>query len=98
MNSYLTVRKLLGHPNTCKLLNGYHPLIEKKNMMVLTSEWSKNKPPPPLKAPKPAPIASRSNFNVKKAAKILEQGQRQSTIHKTIHPGLHNPKDSTGCH
>ncbi|MBW0539087.1 hypothetical protein O181_078802 [Austropuccinia psidii MF-1] len=22
MNSYLTVRKFLGHPNTCKLLNG----------------------------------------------------------------------------
>ncbi|MBW0528321.1 hypothetical protein O181_068036 [Austropuccinia psidii MF-1] len=33
LNSYLTVRKFLGHPNTCKLLNGWHPLMEKKNMM-----------------------------------------------------------------
>ena len=36
INSYLTVRKFLGHPNTCKLLNGWHPLMEKKNMMLLT--------------------------------------------------------------
>ncbi|MBW0522532.1 hypothetical protein O181_062247 [Austropuccinia psidii MF-1] len=33
MNSYLTVRKFLGHPNTCKLLNGWHPLMDKKNIM-----------------------------------------------------------------
>ncbi|MBW0537779.1 hypothetical protein O181_077494 [Austropuccinia psidii MF-1] len=36
MNPYLTVRKFLGHPNTCKFLNGWHPLTEKKNMMLLT--------------------------------------------------------------
>ncbi|MBW0577977.1 hypothetical protein O181_117692 [Austropuccinia psidii MF-1] len=27
MNSYLTVRNFLGHPNTCKLLGGWHPLM-----------------------------------------------------------------------
>ncbi|MBW0593838.1 hypothetical protein O181_133553 [Austropuccinia psidii MF-1] len=27
INSYLTVRKFLGHSNTCKLLNGRNPLI-----------------------------------------------------------------------
>ncbi|MBW0569125.1 hypothetical protein O181_108840 [Austropuccinia psidii MF-1] len=37
VNSYLTVRKLLSHPNTCKLLNGQNPLMEKKNMMLLTA-------------------------------------------------------------
>ncbi|MBW0593927.1 hypothetical protein O181_133642, partial [Austropuccinia psidii MF-1] len=61
MNSYLTVRKFLGHPNTCKLLNGCHPLMEKKNMMLLKAEWRKNKPTPPKKVPKTAPVASRSN-------------------------------------
>ncbi|MBW0589668.1 hypothetical protein O181_129383 [Austropuccinia psidii MF-1] len=47
MNSYLTVRKFLGHPNTFKLLNGWHPFMEKKNMMLLTEEWRKNNPAPP---------------------------------------------------
>ncbi|MBW0548673.1 hypothetical protein O181_088388 [Austropuccinia psidii MF-1] len=29
--------EVLGHPNTCKLLNGWHPFMEKKNMMLLTA-------------------------------------------------------------
>ncbi|MBW0516304.1 hypothetical protein O181_056019 [Austropuccinia psidii MF-1] len=33
--------KILAHSNTCKLLNGWHPLMEKKNMMLLTAEWRK---------------------------------------------------------
>ncbi|MBW0572727.1 hypothetical protein O181_112442 [Austropuccinia psidii MF-1] len=57
MNSYLTVRKFLGHPNTCKLLNGWHPLMEKKNMILLTAGWRKNNPQPPKKVPKTAPVA-----------------------------------------
>ncbi|MBW0592086.1 hypothetical protein O181_131801 [Austropuccinia psidii MF-1] len=36
--------KFLGHPSTCKLLNGWHQLMEKKNMMLLTAEWSKKQP------------------------------------------------------
>ncbi|MBW0478625.1 hypothetical protein O181_018340 [Austropuccinia psidii MF-1] len=60
MNSYLTVRKFLGHPNTCKLLNGWHPLMEKKDIMILTAEWRKNNPPPPKQVPRPAPVASRA--------------------------------------
>ncbi|MBW0491440.1 hypothetical protein O181_031155 [Austropuccinia psidii MF-1] len=66
MNSYLTVRKFLGHPNTCKLLNGWHPLMEKKNMILLTEEWRKNNPPPPKQMPRTGPVASSSNSNVKK--------------------------------
>ncbi|MBW0523986.1 hypothetical protein O181_063701 [Austropuccinia psidii MF-1] len=66
MSSYLTVKKFLGHPNTCRLLNGWNPLMEKKNMMLLTAEWRKNNPPPPKQVPRPAPVASSSNSNVKK--------------------------------
>ncbi|MBW0586874.1 hypothetical protein O181_126589 [Austropuccinia psidii MF-1] len=54
INSYMTVRKFLGHPNTCKLLNGWHPLMEKKNMRLLTAEWRKNNAPPPKQVPRPA--------------------------------------------
>ncbi|MBW0588029.1 hypothetical protein O181_127744 [Austropuccinia psidii MF-1] len=75
MNSYLTVRKFLGHPNTCKLLNGWHPLMEKKNMMVLIEEWRKNNPPPPKKVPKTAPVASSSNSNMKKQPKAQNKGK-----------------------
>ncbi|MBW0518984.1 hypothetical protein O181_058699 [Austropuccinia psidii MF-1] len=66
MNSYLTVRKLLGHLNTCKLLNGWHPLMEKNKMMLLTAEWRKNNPSTPKQVPKTAPVARSSNYNMKK--------------------------------
>ncbi|MBW0556952.1 hypothetical protein O181_096667 [Austropuccinia psidii MF-1] len=68
MNAYLTVRKLLGHPNTCKLLNGWHPLMEKKNMMLVTAEWRRNNLTPPKQVLKTAPVARSSNSNMKKAA------------------------------
>ncbi|MBW0522287.1 hypothetical protein O181_062002 [Austropuccinia psidii MF-1] len=41
MNSYLTVRKFLCHPKTCKLLNRGNPLMEKENMIILKAEWRK---------------------------------------------------------
>ncbi|MBW0573978.1 hypothetical protein O181_113693 [Austropuccinia psidii MF-1] len=74
-NPYLTVRKFLGHPNTCKLLNGWHPLMEKKNMMPLTAEWRKNTPPPFKKVPKTVPVASRSNSNMKKQPQAQKNGE-----------------------
>ncbi|MBW0590303.1 hypothetical protein O181_130018 [Austropuccinia psidii MF-1] len=54
MNLYLTVRMFLGHPKTCKLLDGWHPLMEKKNIILLTEEWRGKKPPPPKQFPKTA--------------------------------------------
>ncbi|MBW0484057.1 hypothetical protein O181_023772 [Austropuccinia psidii MF-1] len=75
MNSYLTVRKFLGHPKTCKLLNGWNPLMEKKNMMLLTAEWRKNNPPSPKQVPKPAPGARRNNSNVKKQPQAHNNGK-----------------------
>ncbi|MBW0591976.1 hypothetical protein O181_131691 [Austropuccinia psidii MF-1] len=89
MNSYLTVRKFLGHPNTCKLLNGWHPLMEKKNMMLLTAEWRKNNPPPPKQVPRPAPVASSSNSNVKKQPQAQKKGQSKSTSQCYRIPKIH---------
>ncbi|MBW0539019.1 hypothetical protein O181_078734 [Austropuccinia psidii MF-1] len=82
MNSSLTVRKFLGHPNTCKLLNGWHPLMEKKNMMLLTAEWRKNNTPPPKQVPKTAQVASRSNSNVKKQPKAQNKGKEKASATK----------------
>ncbi|MBW0515029.1 hypothetical protein O181_054744 [Austropuccinia psidii MF-1] len=83
MNSYLTVRKFLGHPNNCKLLNGWHPLMEKKNIMLLTAEWRENNPPPPKQVPKTAPIASSSNSNVKKQPQAQKKA---NTRHQPQNP------------
>ncbi|MBW0539869.1 hypothetical protein O181_079584 [Austropuccinia psidii MF-1] len=79
MNSYLTVRRFLGNPNNFKLLNGWHPLMEKKNMMLLTAESRKNNPPPPNQVPRPAPVASSSNSNLNKQpqAQKREKGKQQ---------------------
>ncbi|MBW0568146.1 hypothetical protein O181_107861, partial [Austropuccinia psidii MF-1] len=82
MNYYPTVRKLLGHPNTCKLLNGWHPLMEKKNMMLLTAEWRKNNPPQRKQVPKTAPVARRSNFNVKKHPQAQNKGKGKAPATK----------------
>ncbi|MBW0523592.1 hypothetical protein O181_063307 [Austropuccinia psidii MF-1] len=82
MNAYLTVRKFLGHPSTCKLLNGWHPLMEKKKIMLLTEEWRKNNPPPPKQVPKTAPIASSRNSNVKKQPQAQNKGKGKAPATK----------------
>ncbi|MBW0571733.1 hypothetical protein O181_111448 [Austropuccinia psidii MF-1] len=92
MNSYLTVRKFLGHPNTCKFLNGWHPLIEKKNMMLLTLEWSKNNPSPPKQVPKTAPVASSSNSNVKKQPHAPKKRKGKAPATKPYSQGYRIPK------
>ncbi|MBW0572165.1 hypothetical protein O181_111880 [Austropuccinia psidii MF-1] len=92
MNSYLTVRKFLGHRNTCKLLNGWHPLMEKKDMMLLRAEWRKNNPPPPKQVPRPAPVASSSNSNVKKQSQAQNKGKGKAPDPKPYSQGYRIPK------
>ncbi|MBW0590686.1 hypothetical protein O181_130401 [Austropuccinia psidii MF-1] len=91
MNSYLTVRKFLGHPNTCKLLNGWHPLMEKNNIMLLTAEWRKKNPPPPKQMPRPAPVASSSNSNVKKQPHAQNKGKGKAPAPKPCSQGYRMP-------
>ncbi|MBW0592498.1 hypothetical protein O181_132213 [Austropuccinia psidii MF-1] len=92
MNSYLTVRKFLGHPETCKLLNGWHPLMEKKNIMLLTAEWRKTNPPPPKQVPRPAPVASSSNSNMKKQPQAQSKGKGKAPAPKPYSQGYRIPK------
>ncbi|MBW0567366.1 hypothetical protein O181_107081 [Austropuccinia psidii MF-1] len=63
--------------------------MEKKNMMLLTAEWRKNNPPPPKQVPKTAPIASRSNSNVKKQPQAQNKGKGKA-------PAQHLTARSTG--
>ncbi|MBW0583511.1 hypothetical protein O181_123226 [Austropuccinia psidii MF-1] len=92
MNSYLTVRKFLGHPNTCKLPNGWKPLMEKKNKMLLTAEWRKKNPPPPKQVPRPAPVTSRSDSNVKKQPQAQNKGKGKAPAPKAYSWGYRIPK------
>ncbi|MBW0513298.1 hypothetical protein O181_053013 [Austropuccinia psidii MF-1] len=91
MNSYLTVRKFLGNPNTCELLNGWHPLIEKKNMMLLTAECRKNNSPTPKQVPKTAPIARSSNSNVKKQPEAQNKGKAKAPATNLYSQGYRIP-------
>ncbi|MBW0528721.1 hypothetical protein O181_068436 [Austropuccinia psidii MF-1] len=75
MNSYLTVRKFLGHPNLSKLLDGGHPLMEKKSVMLLTTGLRKNNPLPPKQVPKISPVARSINSNVKKTPHAQNKGK-----------------------
>ncbi|MBW0546602.1 hypothetical protein O181_086317 [Austropuccinia psidii MF-1] len=99
MNSYPTVREFLGHPNTCKLLNGWHPLMGKKNMILLTAEWRKNNPPPPIQMPKTAPVASSRNSNVKKQPQAQSKVKGKAPTTKPYSQGYRIPniqKDAMG--
>ncbi|MBW0502328.1 hypothetical protein O181_042043 [Austropuccinia psidii MF-1] len=91
MNSYLTVRRSLGHPNTCKVLNGWNPLIKKKNMMFLTEEWRKNNPPPPKQVPTTAPVASSSNSNMEKQPQAQKKGKGKAPATKPYSQGYRIP-------
>ncbi|MBW0529156.1 hypothetical protein O181_068871 [Austropuccinia psidii MF-1] len=92
MNSYLTVRKFLGHPETFKLLNGWNPLMEKKNMLILTAEWRENNTPPPKQVPKTAPVASSSNSNMKKQPQAQNKGKGKVPTTKPYRKGYRIPK------
>ncbi|MBW0575105.1 hypothetical protein O181_114820 [Austropuccinia psidii MF-1] len=97
INSYLTVRKFLGHPSTCKLLNGWNPLMEKKNMMLLTAECRKNNPPPHKKVPKTALIVSSSNSNLKKKPQAQNKGKGNAPATKPYSKGYRIPKIQQGA-
>ncbi|MBW0563876.1 hypothetical protein O181_103591 [Austropuccinia psidii MF-1] len=92
MNFYLTVRKFLGHTNTCKLLNGWNPFMEKKNMMLLTAELRKKNPQPPKQVPKTAPVASSRNSNMKKKPKAQKKGKGKAPATKPYSQGYRIPK------
>ncbi|MBW0592446.1 hypothetical protein O181_132161 [Austropuccinia psidii MF-1] len=92
MNSYLNVRRFLGHPNTCKLLNGWHSLMEKKKMMLSSAEWRKKNPSPPKQVPKTAPVARSSNSNVKKKPQAQNKGKGKAPATKPYSQGYRSPK------
>ncbi|MBW0467992.1 hypothetical protein O181_007707 [Austropuccinia psidii MF-1] len=86
MSSYLTVRKFLGPTNTFKLLNGWHPLIKKKKMMLSTAEWRK-RPPPPKQVTKTTPVSISRNLDVKKKPQAQNKSKGKAPATKPYSQG-----------
>ncbi|MBW0546186.1 hypothetical protein O181_085901 [Austropuccinia psidii MF-1] len=66
--------------------------MEKREMILLTAEWRKNNPPPPKQVPKTAPVASSSNFNVKKQPQAQNKGKGKAPATKPYSHGYRIPK------
>ncbi|MBW0560020.1 hypothetical protein O181_099735 [Austropuccinia psidii MF-1] len=66
--------------------------MEKKKILLLTAEWRKNNPPPPKNLLKPAPVARRSNSNVKKQPQPQNKGKGDVPATKPYSQGYRNPK------
>ncbi|MBW0582092.1 hypothetical protein O181_121807 [Austropuccinia psidii MF-1] len=85
MNSYLNVRKFLGHLNTCKLLNGWHPLMEKL-------EWRKKQPSTTQASAKNSPSSQQQKFQHEKEATSSNKGKGKAPATKPYSQGYRIPK------
>ncbi|MBW0550214.1 hypothetical protein O181_089929 [Austropuccinia psidii MF-1] len=65
---------------------------------AFNSRMEEKQPSTTQASAKNSPISQQQQFQCEKAATSSKQGQRKGTSHKTLQPGLQDPKDSAGCH
>ncbi|MBW0582648.1 hypothetical protein O181_122363 [Austropuccinia psidii MF-1] len=65
---------------------------------ALHARMEQKQPPTAQASAKNSPSAQQQQFQCEKAATSSKQGQRKGTRHQTLHPGLQDSKNSTGCH
>ncbi|MBW0587094.1 hypothetical protein O181_126809 [Austropuccinia psidii MF-1] len=65
---------------------------------ALNSRMEKKKPSTTQASAKNSPSSQKQQFQHEKAATSSEQGKRKGTSHKTLQPGLQDPKHLAGCH
>ncbi|MBW0591139.1 hypothetical protein O181_130854, partial [Austropuccinia psidii MF-1] len=94
MNSYLTERKFLGHPDTWELLNGWHPLMEKKKHDSLDTRMEEKQPFTTQASDKNSPSGQQQQLQREKAATSSKQGQRKATSHQALQPGLQDAMEN----
>ncbi|MBW0528142.1 hypothetical protein O181_067857 [Austropuccinia psidii MF-1] len=70
----------------------------KEKLYAFNSRMEEKQPSNPQASDKTTPSSRQQQLQCEKLPKRSEQGQRQSTSHKPSHPGLQNPKASTGFH
>ncbi|MBW0483029.1 hypothetical protein O181_022744 [Austropuccinia psidii MF-1] len=71
---------------------------EKVEQDVCNSRMEEKQPTTTKASAKNSPNSHQQQFQREKAATSSKQGQKQGTSHKTLQPGLQDPKDSAGCH
>ncbi|MBW0585545.1 hypothetical protein O181_125260 [Austropuccinia psidii MF-1] len=69
-----------------------NPLMEKKNMMLLTEAWKKNNHPPPKQEPKTAPVARSSHSKVKKKPQDQNKGKGKAPVTTPYSQGYRIPR------
>ncbi|MBW0551221.1 hypothetical protein O181_090936 [Austropuccinia psidii MF-1] len=65
---------------------------------AFNSRMEEKQPSTTKASAKNSPNSQQQQFQREKAATSSKQGQRKGTSHKTLQPGLQDPKDSAGCH
>ncbi|MBW0580817.1 hypothetical protein O181_120532 [Austropuccinia psidii MF-1] len=70
----------------------------KKEHDSLNSRKEEKQPSTTQASAKNSPSSQQQQFQREKATTSSEKGKRKGTSHKTLQPGLQDPKDSAGCH
>ncbi|MBW0579594.1 hypothetical protein O181_119309 [Austropuccinia psidii MF-1] len=65
---------------------------------AFNSRMEEKQPSTTQASAKNSPHSQKKQFQCEKEATSTKQGQRQGTSHKTLQPGLQDPKDSAGCY
>ncbi|MBW0517561.1 hypothetical protein O181_057276 [Austropuccinia psidii MF-1] len=94
---YRSVEKLHEFLPACEKTPGPSQHLQVTQWMA-SIDGKEKQPSTTQASAKNSPSSQKQQFQREKAATSSEQGQWQSTSHKTLQPGLQNPKDSAGCH
>ncbi|MBW0553540.1 hypothetical protein O181_093255 [Austropuccinia psidii MF-1] len=70
----------------------------KEEHYAFNSKMEEKQPSTTQASAKNSPSSQQKQLQCEKAATSSKKGQRQGTSHKTLQPGLQDPKDSSGLH
>ncbi|MBW0590722.1 hypothetical protein O181_130437 [Austropuccinia psidii MF-1] len=103
-----SVEKLHGFLSDCEKITAPSQHLQVTQWMAsidgkeehdsLNSRMEGKQPSTTQTSAKNSPSSQQQQFQHEKAATSSKQGQRQGTSHKTLQPGLQNPKRSAGFH
>ncbi|MBW0494492.1 hypothetical protein O181_034207, partial [Austropuccinia psidii MF-1] len=96
---FLHDREKIPGPSQCLQVTQWMASIDgKEEHDAFNSRMEEKQPSTTQASAKNSPSSQQQQFQCEKEATSSKQGQRQGTSHKTLQPGLQNPKDSEGCH
>ncbi|MBW0588704.1 hypothetical protein O181_128419 [Austropuccinia psidii MF-1] len=90
--------KIAGPSQHLKVTQWMASIDGKEKHDALNSRIEEKQPSTTQASAKHSPSSQQQQFQCEKAATSSEEGQRQGTSHRTLQPGLQNPKYSAGCH